>query len=56
MSGGTQTGNNFIEKPWAVYGWDVGSYGIGRIAEERAETLQIIYSEKEKEYHPWKPQ
>ncbi len=35
-----------IEKPWAVYGWDMGAYGIGRIVQEKICSLGIIYSEK----------
>jgi len=44
-----------IEKPWAVYGWFMGSWGIGKIV-NRGHTLDIQYCEGQ-HYPPecWDP-
>lgn len=44
-----------IEKPWAVYGWSLGSWGIGKIV-NRGHTLDIQYCEGQ-HYPPecWDP-
>ncbi len=34
-----------IEKPWAVYGWWGGSWGIGKIIVERKNSVDIKYHE-----------
>jgi hypothetical protein len=34
-----------IEKPWAVYGWFFGPWGIGKAVEERDNSVDIQYSE-----------
>jgi len=40
-----------IKKPWAVYGWDGGSMGIGKIKRESPNGLWIEYCEGQ-EYFP----
>ncbi len=37
--------NKIIEKPWAVYGWYLGSWNIGRILKYNVDSPQIQYSE-----------
>lgn len=34
-----------IEKPWAVYGWNMGAWDIGKVVEEKGHSLGIIYFE-----------
>jgi len=36
-----------IEKPWAVYGWFLGSMGIGKITKEFQKSLFIKYAEEQ---------
>ncbi|MDD5012353.1 MAG: hypothetical protein PHQ66_01765 [Candidatus Nanoarchaeia archaeon] len=42
---------NEIEKPWAVYGWFLGSMGIGKITRESESAVDILYHERQ-QYSP----
>jgi hypothetical protein len=39
-----------IEKPWAVYGYVLGAWGIGKVTQESGKCLDILYSEGQ--YYP----
>jgi hypothetical protein len=40
-----------IEKPWAVYGWFLGAWDIGKIVKDSKDTCYIQYSERQ-QYSP----
>lgn len=42
---------NKIKKPWAVYGWFLGSMGIGKVVRESKDSVKILYHE-EQQYPP----
>jgi hypothetical protein len=42
----TKQNSKKIEKPWAVYGWYLGSWGIGKVVEEKhSNCCEIQYCE-----------
>ncbi|MCL5018691.1 MAG: hypothetical protein M1416_02925 [Candidatus Pacearchaeota archaeon] len=34
-----------IKKPWAVYGWLLGAWGIGKVTSESRNSVDILYIE-----------
>ena len=50
----TDKTQNQIEKPWAVYGWFLGPWGIGKVVYEEENSLSIKYCEGQNIEVPFK--
>src|SRR4030042_1580618 len=44
-----------MEKPWAVYGWHGGSWGIGKVIYDFPSNIEILYYENEVISNSWDP-